>query len=221
MQNAGNGWWRCVLMFTTTGSQTIANIQVRPTTGNNVYINYVGNGVDGIYAWGAQAEAYALSSYIPTDASQRSRVTDSCSMTGTNFSSWCNPFEGTFTTIFETTYAGKTLQSAYVLAFDSSASKRIVYLNTDLDTVASFDGTTIVSPTGDATGAVVNVASAYSATDRAVVLNGGTVATGTIAGTYTTATSLGIGASVPFVTIKQIKYYPTRLTNAQMQGLTT
>jgi hypothetical protein len=220
MQDAGNGWWRCVLMFTTTGSQTSANIQLRPTTGDNVFSGYVGNGVDGIYAWGAQAEAYTLSSYIPTDASQRSRVTDSCSMTGTNFSSWFNSSEGTFTVQYETVYSTNTIQSAYLLAFDSSASKRVVYLQTDLQSVASFDGTTIVSPTGDATGVVAHVASAYSATDRAVVLNGGTVATGTIAAGYSTATSLGIGVSVPFVTIKQIKFYPTRLTNAQLQGLT-
>jgi DNA helicase TIP49 (TBP-interacting protein) len=128
--------------------------------------------------------------------------------------------EGTFTVQYETVYSTNTIQSAYLLAFDSSASKRVVYLQTDLQSVASFDGTTIVSPTGDATGVVAHVASAYSATDRAVVLNGGTVATGTIAAGYSTATSLGIGVSVPFVTIKQIKFYPTRLTNAQLQGLT-
>jgi hypothetical protein len=125
MQDAGNGWWRCVFMFTTTGSQTTANIQLRPTTGDNVFTGYVGNGVDGIYAWGAQAEEYTLSSYIPTDASQRSRVADSCSMTGTNFSSWFNSSEGTFTIFFETIYAGNTLLSSFPLAFDNSASKRM------------------------------------------------------------------------------------------------
>jgi hypothetical protein len=50
-----------------------------------------------IFAWGAQIELGAFAtSYIPTVASQVTRSADYASMTGTNFSSWFNPSEGTF-----------------------------------------------------------------------------------------------------------------------------
>jgi hypothetical protein len=218
------GWYRCEVTMTMTAALYGIGIAGYPSVTNPDAFgaSYNADGTSGVFATAVQAELGSVaSSYIPTGASTGTRATDLCVMTGTNFSSWFNSSEGTFTIIFETIYAGNTTLSSYPLAFDSSGSKRILYLPTGLETVASYDGTTIVTPSGDATGAVVNVASAYSATDRAVVLNGGTVATGTIDAGYTTATSLGIGASFPFITIKQIKYYPTRLTNAQMQGLTT
>jgi hypothetical protein len=146
-----------------------------------------------ISMWGVQLEAgNGASSYIPTGASTGSRAADSCVMTGSNFSSWFNESEGTFIAQFQTQHQGNTSSAAYLLALDSSASKRLIYLNTTLDTASTFDGTLVISAVGDVTGVLAKVASAYNSSERAIVANGGAVATG----------------------------FPTRLSNSQLQVLT-
>lgn len=63
----GNGWYRCALSFTTLSSQTSGNIQIKPTTGDNIFTNYAGNGTDGILIWGAQANiGTSAQKYYPT-----------------------------------------------------------------------------------------------------------------------------------------------------------
>ena len=177
---------------------------------------------DSIYVWGAQLElGTGASSYIPTGASQVTRNEDSCVMTGTNFSSWSNSLEGTFLCNFQTTYSGITPSASLLLTFDSSGSKRIVYLPTGSILVGSYDGTNILYATGTATGVSAKVASSYNQSNKSIVLNGGTVATGVVAAGYSSATSLGIGIGGSVnAHFKQIKFYPIFLTNTQLQTLT-
>ena len=62
---------------------------------NGIRVEIIG-GIFNIFAWGAQLEQGAFpTSYIPTIASTVTRSTDLARMTGTNFSSWYNPTEGT------------------------------------------------------------------------------------------------------------------------------
>jgi hypothetical protein len=76
--NVGNGWWRCQLTLTPNGT--------------GVYEWRAGNYDSGdIYIWGAQLEAGSFpTSYIPTSGSTVTRAADVASITGTNFSSWYN-----------------------------------------------------------------------------------------------------------------------------------
>jgi len=178
---------------------------------------------DSLHIWGAQIEETSgASSYIPTGASGVTRNEDSCVMTGTNFSSWSNSLEGTFLCNFQTTYSGITPSASLLLTFDSSGSKRIVYLPTGSILVASYDGTNILNATGTATGVSAKVASSYNQSNKSIVFNGGTVATGVVAAGYSSATSLGIGiGGTVNAHFKQIKFYPIFLTNTQLQTLTT
>ena len=74
-----------------------------------------------------------------------------------------------------------------------------------------------------ADGAVAKFAGAYATDNFAAVINGGTVGTDT-SGTVPSVDRLSIGGLNGFSQIaghiRSIRYYPTRLTNAQLQALT-
>jgi hypothetical protein len=62
--DAGNGWWR--FRFAVTGLLSVANVvfSVYPTTAGTTY---AGDGVSGVYIWGAQIELSVGGSSIPSD----------------------------------------------------------------------------------------------------------------------------------------------------------
>lgn len=218
VSNAGNGWWR--LQITVTSGITSGD-------GLSVYAGFMGDSEaagEFAYLWGAQLEAgsYATS-YIPTVASQVTRAADQASIVAPNFAPWYNQSEGTFVVEFDTTQTGLSAGTFYLLGFDNSASKRVVYIGAGGDVAATFDGTTILSAAGDVTGPAVKVASAYSATGRAIVTDGGAVTTGAVVAGYSSASSLNIGQMGGGQQLdghfRSIRYFPTRLSNAQLQAL--
>jgi hypothetical protein len=84
----GNGWYRCSL--TVTSISTSHQIHFHPDR-NNTQAS--------AWAWGAQLEQGAFpTSYIPTQASTRTRAADNARIIGKNFSEWYRQDEGTLFT---------------------------------------------------------------------------------------------------------------------------
>jgi hypothetical protein len=170
-----------------------------------------------------EAGSFATS-YIPTVASTVTRAADQAVIAAPMFAPWYNQSAGTFIADFDVIWTGNAPFSTGLLALDASSSKRFVYIPSGTQVAASFDGTLPISSANNITGGVNKVASAYD-TSRYLALNGGNVVTGSAAAGYSTGTSLDVGKFGTTNTLnghlRSINYYPLRLTNAQLQGLTT
>lgn len=90
---AGNGWYRCSVtgVATTTGSAINARINIATASSES----FAGDGVSGVFVWGAQLEAGAApTSYIPTTTATVIRNADVATVTGTNFSDFWQATRG-------------------------------------------------------------------------------------------------------------------------------
>jgi hypothetical protein len=218
---AGNGWYRCAITLVATATGAL---QTRWSAEDSVAL--VGDGTSGIFVWGAQFEAGAFAtSYIPTVASTVTRAADSAAITGANFPPWYNYNEGSIV-VSGDSFRG-TAGSARNFQFDDGTSAnniraagQSVLQVVDASVVQASLGPTPLIPFD---GTVYKFASAYRLNDFASVTTGA-VATDT-SGTVPVAItqlSLGSGSGTNYLNghLRNITYYPTRLTDAQLQALT-
>lgn len=179
----------------------------------------------------AQIEAGSFAtSFIPTAGTTVLRAADIASITGANFTSFWNATQGTFvvraaqpilTGGVPTLYSADSTASAFtdrVLGFLNSSTPETRVTNGGVEQAT-------LSLTGTITaGTTVSIAQAYKLNDFASVKNGGTVATDTT-GTLPTVDRFEIGSigGLNFLNgwISSLSYYPVRLTNTQIQTLST
>jgi hypothetical protein len=208
-----NTWTRCIV--TQTGVAGTSNPSIRIATD-----------ADEVYAWGAQVEAGAFpTSYIPTVASSVTRSADIATVLGRNFSSWYNQYEGT---VFVDSKNPDTGTRGIIGTNDGSANNRIELFTSTLDPKLIVQNASSAQADLDAGTIVANVnfklAAEYKVNDFAVVEDGGTVQTDT-SGQPPVVDRMTIGNNQANNymngTIKSIRYWPTRLTNAQLQAITS
>jgi hypothetical protein len=220
----GNGWYRCTATSATTSYQ-IKQIRVF-NDGTQSGAIFTGNGYGGIYIWGAQLEAGAFAtSYIPTVASQVTRSVDLAKMTGTNFSSWYRPDEGTMYAEAATLLANNGLRAFTLNA--GTGSNYHVLSGAGVATVTN--GNLQVSYASTlAANTFAKSAYGYAVNNCAYSFNGGTALGDTLAEMPVGLTIAGIGnieiggsANAGSGYIRKVAYYPKRLTNAELQGMTT
>jgi hypothetical protein len=221
----GNGWYRCVVSAQATSTTNGTN-QIFLISGG--FATYTGDGYSGIYIWGAQLEAGAFpTSYIPTVAASVTRNADAASMTGTNFSSWYRADEGTLFADINF-YALQNFKQG--VNFNDGSTNNFMSIQTATSPASRVNVTTggvaqVAIATGNLTAGVnARVCFAYKTNDVAATLNGGSVGTDTSV-TLPTVNQLGIGTTGSITsngnqTIKKIAFYPSRLSNAQLQALT-
>jgi len=233
----GNGWYRCSTTFTTgtNAASTILYLSARPADNNSG--SETGNGWVGAYVWGAQLEAGSFpTSYIPTVASQVTRSADSASMTGSNFSSWYRADEGTLYAEAQSAAINSvttgSVDSTFACINDSTLSNNIAILRGDSGSALSrFSVITLgsvqvnIKQTALAANTFGKIAGCYKVNDFAMSFNGASASTDT-SGTIPTVTQMQIGGFTATSgclngTIKRIAYYPKRLSNSQLQAITS
>jgi hypothetical protein len=227
--NIGNGWWRLTITGTQGAGTVLTTIvSIGDATGARVY---TGNGTSGLFIWGAQLEAGAFpTSYIPTTTTALTRAADVASVN--TLSPWYNATEGTLYVQAQdmSDAAHATSQPRAVALTDGTSSNNIDIsrlpataqgrARVDVAGVNQFNSLNTAWPLATQ----AKVALAYKANDFAACLGGGTVFTDVI-GTVPTITVLNIGniavGSFWVGWIQRVAYYPRRLSNAELQAITT
>jgi hypothetical protein len=166
-------------------------------------------------------------SVIPTTTAAATRNADAASMTGTNFSSWYRADEGT---LYVDYINSTTVTGSLFATDDKSVNNRIIaYTNAGTNPAMR-----VVSGGVDQVNTNIAVVSAntpakisfaYKVNDFAGSVNGATVVTDTSGIVPSGQNTARIGTNVVTAaalngTIKKIAFYPTRLSNAQLQALT-
>ncbi len=225
-----NGWYRCSVTAAATANGT---------TGTGVYlrdggsISYNGDGTSGIYIWGAQLEQGAFpTSYIPTTASTVTRTADRASMTGTNFSSWYNPNEGS---VYIKYNGGIGIAGRVAIRLDDTTLNNFITIQASnsggtasnyLQVFSQGSQQTLIGANLSYIPGKQNSSISYKNNDFSFSRNGVFVNSSS-SGSVPLVNSLGIGQNNRETgigtlngTISQLTYYPSRLKDNQLITLT-
>jgi hypothetical protein len=189
------------------------------------WIVYGDTGTTALVPWGVQVEVGAFAtSFIPTTGLTTStRNADVATMTGTNFSDWFNASEGAFTGVAQTLSAAGSTQRIFSASTGSfadavSATTSGVDLYCQTFNGGALQANLYLAGTANQTDFKFN--SAYKAASFAASRNASALQTST--GTIPTVNQLGIGNEGGFALfnghLKQLRYYPQRLINAEVQA---
>jgi hypothetical protein len=181
-----------------------------------------GDGVSGLYLYGAQIEVGAFAtSLIPTTTTTLTRNADVAVMTSTNFSSWWTAtIGGVVARALPSTVSG----TRPVIQFDDTTANNIIALrgnvaDPELYIKATTDQAQIDAGTITA-GTAYNLGGAWNTNDCAAALNGAAPVTDASA-TIPTVTQARIGSDGTNYlngTIQNFRYWPQRIVNGEVQA---
>lgn len=227
IQNVGNGWYR-VTLTATTDTATAVTMYISFNSGGGALdaTDTVSNSSG--YLWGAQFEqASTASSYIPTTTVAVTRAADTFTVpTG----SWFNSSEGALSI---NAFHGVKSNTVGIVSIDQSAlggENRISLIRTSATNIeASVRASNITqfvnTMSGNGNNALNKIGLGYKLNNFRLALNN-TLGGLDTAGTIPTVDTLRLGAwgtpggNIYNGWIQKMKYYPTRVSDTQLQ-LTT
>ena len=230
--DCGNGWFRYSASVAATVTSSADQFWIYAVDSGTATWAPSSSTGGTMWLFGAQYETGDFAtSFIASDSGTAvTRSADVCQITGGDFSSFWNASEGSFVTEADSIGFASTGSDRYIIAFNSSGTANIAHAIFLPTTGLSFDvyNSTLqarVSYTQPNAGDSFKLASCYKANDFAATLNGSAVQTDT-SGTVPTINNVGIGHYPSFnqyanCHIARLRYYPTRLTNAKLQELST
>jgi hypothetical protein len=231
-----NGWIRLSVLFTATTTAThnfrlhLLGNDYNQTTNTSVgTYTYTGDGVSGVYAWGAQLEAgsYATS-YIPTSGTTVARAAEVCNGAGT--SAEFNDSEGVlFAEISSLANDGTTRR--YSISDGGFTNRVTVELDETANTIKSFivsDNTLVYSPSETINSTLQNnkIAVKYKANDFSLWINGFELNVDTSGAAPIGLSQMqfndGDGPGSPFYgKTKQLIAFDAALTDEELEDLTS
>lgn len=224
-----NGWRRIIASATATATAS-GSVQVRSMNGGTTY---TGTGTGTILIWGAQLEAVSFpTSYIPTTTATATRSADVASITGSNFNSWYRQDEGTVFASARTnaTHGGtNSFPRIHTISDgtnDNAIGNYFRVLSTYTDAGYGVTTLTVAQATFDTNNERngQSVSTVYANNDFAFAVSGSVVSTDNT-GTVPAVSQLRLGARGTGLgplngTIRRLTYWPRRLPNETLQGIT-
>jgi hypothetical protein len=234
IQDYGNGWYRCILVankLNTTGTNTIQFRLSEISTGaeNNIYL---GNGTSGVYIWGAQVEQGSYpTSYIPNygTALGATRSAETCNNAGD--ASTFNDSEGVLfveiSALVESSGArvisigeGLNYENGIIMSFDTSDN--LIKYKVRSNNVTTVD----ISKAGVNRTLNHKISLKYNVNDFALWIDGFKVSSVSSGAVPLSLSKLQFSdmnvSSAPFYgNTKQIQYFPTALTDSELETLTS
>ena len=219
MEYYGNGWYRCISVAITTGIRIYC-----PSSDANIS----GDGVSGLLLWGSQLEAgsYATS-YIPTSGATATRSAETCNSAGDV--NTFNDSEGVLYAEISSLVEDDSVFKGISLNNGSVSNLVLIYTTNALNTIRAvvqsgggsvFSQDYVVPSLKDFN----KIAIKYKENDFAFWVNGVEVATANIGAAPIGLNSLdfdeGTGAEKYYGNVKQLQYFDTALTDAELQALT-
>jgi len=233
VENYPNGWKRMSISFSSSNISGVFNLNVAPSN-DEPYATYnrniTGDGTQGVYFWGAQGELASFpTSYIPTSGSTATRAADVASIATSVFG-------------YNQGVGSLFIEADRIIKTTGGGTGIIANINNGgvADEISIIDsnslrGQLILDSTGGSNDVSITVSGAegndfYAAGWK---LNDTNIAHGGVLGTkdtsnipIKTATTLTLSSdfnnNAKFSGhIKSIKYYPRRLSDTQLQELTT
>jgi hypothetical protein len=225
--DAGNGFYRCTLNVTLSGTTFGMRVYLLPNTytSGSVTNTWTGDGTSGLYFYETQLEAGAFpTSQIPTTTTALTRNADVATMTGTNFSDWYNATEGTF----EVTWSAPLRINQTAFSANVNNSNRLECIRRDTGNIRMqvFSGGALQVSVGPLTNTGLgpfDCTLAYKQDNFAIATNATGPSVDTSALVPVGNNQLAIGrdsASTAFIcgTVSKLNYWPQRLTNAELQA---
>jgi hypothetical protein len=224
--SVGNGWYRVEYTVNAGGGPVTIYIDGGATSGGG---GYTGNGVDGVYIWGAQVEqsSYATS-YIKTTSTSVTRLADSCYKTG--ISSLIGQTSGTMFVDVNLTHDYNV--NNYLMQIYQDSNNRILLYRTAYNELAFY-----VLKSGSAFNYVSSVTSntrhklafAYESGNSAFYIDGVQIALDTTTfSSFSSLSDLHLGANYDPIRVQEGDYlyneallFQRRLTNTELAQLTT
>lgn len=229
MKNFGNGWYLCSIF--TAGSVATDDAIIAVTNADGVTTDYIGNGSSGLFVWGAQLESGSFpSSYIPTTTASVTRAVENVSVN--TLSPWYRADEGTLFVEASSFGAGLGGSAAFAtIGLNATATNRIA----QIDQIPSGTLRGSVFNQSSVSQAILSIAGtfnttiksalAYKSNDVAFSANGSAAISDNSATIDAVPAKLFIGSTsgssqMANGHIRQIKYFPRRLSDAELQTLT-
>jgi len=222
-----NGFYRvsCTITVASAASTSITLVSSGTT------ISYLGDGTSGLFVFGAQLETGSVAtSYIPTVAATATRNADVISKTGV--SGFIGQTEGVVYAEVDIANPDKsTIRTILGIGDGTTANRFSIRRDTNgriivICVVGSSTAGFVQTGSGDQVG-VFKIAVAYAVNDLTMYINGSSVGTTTIA-SVPACSRIDLGKVEGTGTTNQLNdriraaaIYPTRLTNSQLQSLTT
>ena len=233
-QSLGNGWYRFTATYT--AATTVGKFVIGVSTNTNNSVTAIsGNGTDFVYVWGLQYEIGSyVSSYIPTVASSVTRLADSASKTG--ISSLIGQTQGTLFVDIDVINLNPSNVSRIILSDGTTNNYIFLGINEAgsgnlsrlfINNFGTSFSLSLFSSTAITIG-LHKLALAYKSGEFALYLDGNSVASSSATGTIPATSQIVIGGTSPstisnFETLVLNKsiLFPTRLTNTELQSLTS